>query len=162
MAYLIDADVLITAKNYYYAFDICPGFWELLLNENAAGRVFSIDKIHDDLTKGNDKLTDWAQQHHDFFHAIDAPATMQVTRVSAAVMAGAFNDSEKRKFLQSSDLYLIGYALAYGHTIVTLEKYSLGASKPKIPNISSALSVPCIQTFEMLRNLGAEFILKNN
>ena len=25
--YLVDSDVFITAKNLYYPFDICPGFW---------------------------------------------------------------------------------------------------------------------------------------
>ena len=27
MMFLIDANVLIEAKNRYYAFDIAPGFW---------------------------------------------------------------------------------------------------------------------------------------
>ncbi len=26
--YVIDSDVFISAKNGYYAFVICPGFWE--------------------------------------------------------------------------------------------------------------------------------------
>lgn len=30
MTYLIDANVLIEAKNRYYAFDIAPGFWKWL------------------------------------------------------------------------------------------------------------------------------------
>ena len=25
--YLVDSDVFITAKNLYYSFDLCPGFW---------------------------------------------------------------------------------------------------------------------------------------
>ena len=28
---LMDADVFISAKNRYYAFDICPGFWDSLV-----------------------------------------------------------------------------------------------------------------------------------
>lgn len=28
--FLVDADVFIAAKNRYYAFDICPGFWNSL------------------------------------------------------------------------------------------------------------------------------------
>ena len=27
MAYLLDANVLISAKNLHYGFDFCPGFW---------------------------------------------------------------------------------------------------------------------------------------
>lgn len=30
MKYLVDANVLIKAKNRYYAFDIAPGFWKWL------------------------------------------------------------------------------------------------------------------------------------
>ena len=26
--YLVDSDVFITAKNVYYAFDLCSGFWK--------------------------------------------------------------------------------------------------------------------------------------
>jgi hypothetical protein len=44
MAYLLDANVFIEAKNRYYGFEICPGFWEWLISENAADRVFSIEK----------------------------------------------------------------------------------------------------------------------
>ena len=28
MAYLLDADVFIRAKNLHYGFDFCPAFWD--------------------------------------------------------------------------------------------------------------------------------------
>jgi hypothetical protein len=37
--YLMDADVFISAKNLYYAFDICPGFWDSLIHLYGAGHV---------------------------------------------------------------------------------------------------------------------------
>jgi hypothetical protein len=30
--YLIDSDVLIQAHRSYYAFDICSGFWDAIIN----------------------------------------------------------------------------------------------------------------------------------
>gem|GEM_PF-6918350 len=36
MAYLLDSDVLIRAKNDHYGFDFCPGFWDWLEAANAA------------------------------------------------------------------------------------------------------------------------------
>nr|WP_269633613.1 DUF4411 family protein [Pelomonas sp. BJYL3] len=30
MAYLLDANVFIQAKNLQYGFDFCPGFWDWL------------------------------------------------------------------------------------------------------------------------------------
>ena len=34
--FLLDSDVFIAAKNAYYAFDICPGFWKGVLRAHAA------------------------------------------------------------------------------------------------------------------------------
>jgi hypothetical protein len=45
MAYLLDADVFIRAKNLHYGLDFCPAFWEWLVGENAAERLFSIEKV---------------------------------------------------------------------------------------------------------------------
>jgi hypothetical protein len=45
MAYLVDADVFIQAKNLHYGLDFCPAFWEWLVNRNAAGHVFSIERV---------------------------------------------------------------------------------------------------------------------
>ena len=45
MKYLVDANVLIEAKNRYYAFDIAPGFWKWLNQAHAQGTVSSRVKI---------------------------------------------------------------------------------------------------------------------
>ena len=37
MAYLLDADVFIRAKNLHYGFDFCPAFWEWLIAQAQAG-----------------------------------------------------------------------------------------------------------------------------
>jgi len=38
MAYILDADVFIRAKNLHYGLDFCPAFWEWLSMKNAAGQ----------------------------------------------------------------------------------------------------------------------------
>lgn len=38
MAYLLDADAFIRAKNLHYGFDLCPGFWDWLVT--GGNRVF--------------------------------------------------------------------------------------------------------------------------
>ena len=43
--YVLDANVLIQAHRLYYAFPICPGFWDCLLQHHQAGRILSIDKV---------------------------------------------------------------------------------------------------------------------
>ena len=40
MAYFLDADVFIQAKNLHYGFDLCPAFWDWLIAQNRTGQVY--------------------------------------------------------------------------------------------------------------------------
>lgn len=72
MAYLLDADILIQAKDEYYGFDLCPGFWDWLDRGNARGWVFSVKAVGDELARGNDALAQWAKDRGDrFFIPVD-------------------------------------------------------------------------------------------
>jgi hypothetical protein len=61
VAYLLDANVFVEAKNAYYGFDFAPGFWDWLDREHANGNVYSIEKVRDELIGGDDELADWAK-----------------------------------------------------------------------------------------------------
>jgi hypothetical protein len=50
MAYLLDANVLIAAKNLYYGIDFCPGFWNWIDNKGRDGVVCSVGKVKDEIT----------------------------------------------------------------------------------------------------------------
>lgn len=81
MTYLLDANVFIQAKNLHYGFDFCPAFWDWLLHENHAGRVFSIEKVGGELISGADALAEWASQRGNGFflrpdHAVLASLRM--------------------------------------------------------------------------------------
>lgn len=61
MAYLLDANVFIQAKNLHYGLDFCPAFWEWLVTKNDAQQVFSIEKVGDEIDAGDDELSEWAK-----------------------------------------------------------------------------------------------------
>ena len=44
MAYLLDANVFIQAKNLHYGLDFCSAFWDWLIEANQRGSVYSIEK----------------------------------------------------------------------------------------------------------------------
>ncbi len=67
MAYLLDANVFIQAKNLHYGLDFCPAFWEWLIANNTGGSVFSIEKVGDEIAAGGDDLSNWAAQRGDGF-----------------------------------------------------------------------------------------------
>lgn len=59
MAYLIDSDVFIQAKDRHYGLDFCPAFWDWLLQANAAGKLFSVKQVGDELTGHVSTLDAW-------------------------------------------------------------------------------------------------------
>ena len=67
MADLLDADVFIRARNLHYGFDFCPGFWDWLVEANARDRVFSIEKVGDELKAGDDELSERTNDCSDEF-----------------------------------------------------------------------------------------------
>ncbi len=67
MAYLLDADVFIRAKNLHYGMDFCPAFWQWLVERNSAGQVFSVEKVGDEVQAIDDDLSDWARSRGSSF-----------------------------------------------------------------------------------------------
>ena len=83
MAYLLDANVLIAAKNLHYGLDFCPAFWDWLIQQNDAGRVFSIEKVGDEVLAVEDELSEWASARGDgFFLKPDATIFPSLAAVS--------------------------------------------------------------------------------
>jgi hypothetical protein len=161
MAYLLDANVFIEAKNRYYGFDLCPAFWDWLVAENAAGRVFSIGAIADEIRAGNDALSTWAQERGDaFFLAPDPTMLGALPRLAAWVTASQrYEPAALNTFFQSGDYYLIGYALAHGHVVVTHEIASNSLKRIKIPEPCMGLGIKFMTPFSMLRTERARFVL---
>src|SRR5579883_3430462 len=54
------AAISTSRKRRHYGFDFCPAFWDWLVEQNRAGRVFSIEKVGDELRTGGDDLAEWA------------------------------------------------------------------------------------------------------
>ena len=133
MAYLLDANIFIQAKNLHYGFDFCPAFWEWLITNNTAKRVFSIEKVGDEINAGADDLAVWAAKRgSDFFLKLDATILPVLGTVSDWVMSQSYEPVAINTFLQLADYYLVAHALAYKHTVVTHEIVSTSTKKIKI------------------------------
>ena len=62
-------------------------------------------------------------------------------------------------FLQVADFYLVAYALAGGHVVVTHEVAANSPRKIKIPNVCIGLRLRFMTPYEMLRIERARFVL---
>lgn len=160
MAYILDANVFIQAKNLHYGLDFCPAFWEWLVDRHEAGLVQSIEKVGDELTAGADELSEWAAARPASFFpaaaAADLPALGQTSRWATSQ---TYEQAAVNTFLQAADFYLVGQALAGGHTVVTHEVISDSRKKIKIPNACVSLNIKVVTPYEMLRKERARFVL---
>jgi len=160
MAYLLDANVFIQAKNLHYGLDFCPAFWDWLIATNAAQKVFSIEKVGDEIEAGGDELATWAAlRGPGFFLKPDAAMLPGLGSVSTWATGQGYEPAAVNTFLQIADYYLVAHALTHGHTVVTHEVASPSTKKIKIPNACLGVGIKCVTPFEMLRYERARFVL---
>lgn len=160
MAYLLDANVFIEAKRRHYGMDFCPAFWDWLEAQNAMSRVFSIEKVEDELVAGGDELADWAAARGKaFFLRPDEAMLGSLVTVGEWVSGQNYRPAAVNAFLQDADYYLVAHALAHSHIAVTHEVPSDGVRQVKIPNACIGAKVKCMTPFQMLRLERARFVL---
>lgn len=160
MAYLLDANVFIEAKNLHYGIDFCPAFWDWLIQKNSMGDVFSIEKVGDELAAGADELSAWAATRGaGFFLAPEAAILKALSTVSDWINRQRYEPAAVNTFLQVADYYLVAQALARNMTVVTHEKPSTSTKKIKIPEPCIGLGIKVVSPYEMLRLERARFVL---
>jgi hypothetical protein len=161
MAYLLDANIFIQAKNLHYGFDFCPAFWDWLIEKNSANKVLSIEKVGDELEAGDDSLSEWAAQRGtSFFVQPDSSILPALQNISTWVTEQNFEPAAVNTFLQVADYYLIAHGISQNHIIVTHEKPAHSTKKIKIPNVCIGLGIKFMSPYEMLRHERAKFVLE--
>ncbi len=164
--YLIDANVLIEAHKRFYGFHICPGFWDCLLKHHGGGRILSIDKVMEEILPG-DELFQWVQSSapHSFFVFTQSRTIVQnfANMVGWVQQERQFTQAAKDEFARVADGWLAAYALSCkDHVVVTLEEHAPTVKKRvPLPNVCEQFGIPYMDTFRMLKELGARFQLEN-
>jgi hypothetical protein len=161
--YLLDANAFIEAKNRYYGFDICPGFWSSLIVQNAAKRIFSIDRIENELKEQDDEVKNWVVNRvpDTFFKKTEDQAVIDKFQemVIWVYAQTQFNDAAKSEFASVADGWVLAYAATNGLVVVTHEQLAPDAKRTvPIPNVCVEFEIDYVNTFEMLRELGEKFV----
>lgn len=159
--YLVDSDVLIDAKNRHYGFDIVPGFWRWLERAHDDGRVFTVERVSQEVRAGQDELASWMTARPASFSLKPGPDDqVALQTVSQWAMAAPYRPGVAAGFLGVGDYFLVSQALTRGFTVVTQEVPApLSRAKLKIPDACNAIGVAWMSPFEMLRREHAQFNL---
>jgi len=157
--YCLDSNVFIVAKNGPYGMDFAPGFWEWLDVEYEAGNIISSIMVYNELSDGDDELSDWvhARRETGFFVQPDEEVQALFTQIADYVNA-TYLPEEAEKFLDGADPWIIAQAIASGTKVVTHEsRVGANSTKVKIPNVADHFGVECIGPYQLLRELNARF-----
>lgn len=131
MLYLLDASVVITAKNAYYPIGQVPEYWSWLSHQGELGNVKIPDEILDEVLAGSNKkdpLYLWIRDSG-IIQALrldEAVAPQLVRRAVSVGYADDLTDDEVESL--GRDPFLVAYALAdpENRCVVTTE-----VSKPR-------------------------------
>lgn len=155
--YVLDANVFIEASRRYYAFDIAPLFWRMLIDHANSGQILSIDRVRVELERGKDQLAEWAKgSFHEHFVSTEDEDIIDAYRKIMVWSQGQaqFSPGAKAEFARVADGWLVAYALAKVCTVVTHEQFNSEAkARIMIPNVCRAFGVKYVDTFQMMRDL---------
>jgi hypothetical protein len=160
VTYVLDADALIESKKRWYAFDICPAYWDWLDQQFQSGAVCSVEKVLEEIRRGGDDLSTWCDARSQYFCSPNSADLSAMARVAAwATNHQHYVQAAATTFLSAGDSYVVAHAIAIGGTVVTLEQSRNQMTKIKVPDACNELGVPVMTPFDMLRQTGTTFNL---
>ena len=145
--FIIDADALIHAFRY----DFPPAgsqtaFWDWL--DNVVSQHVGVvvpQSVIEEISKGNDGLHNLVST---LKHVTKEPTAACLQHITAVMKAyGKLTDIDLETIARKADPYIVAHAIQLNATVVTNEIPAPNrlAANRKIPDICSALHVPCIR-----------------
>lgn len=160
MIYLLDANVIITAKDSYYAIDQVPEFWAWLVHQGENGRLKVPREIFDEVSAGPDKedpFYKW-RKSKETVAALVLDEDVDPTIVQRVLNKGYGQGlTEDNLETIGRDPFLVAYSLGgEPRSVVTTEVSRPSAQRQnrKLPDVCDQFQVPWINTFKMTRSLG--------
>ena len=160
MLFLLDANVIITAKDSYYAIDQVPEFWPWLVHHGNAGTLKMPRETLDEVSPGSrsdDAFYKWRRDKTTTNALLlDEEADPAiVARVIAEGYAPDLTDDELSVI--GADPFLVAYALARLERVVVTTEV-LAPSKQRhnrrLPDVCARFGIRSINTFQLTRALG--------
>lgn len=162
--YWLDTSVYITAKQGPYRFNVFGVFWAFLSEQLDAGTIRSPKLVYQEIVsneQSHDDLAIWAKSRRGNGLCVSPSAKVQdaLRKIGDYVASKPrYPQPQKARFLSGADPWLIAHALVDGGVVVTLETdLKPESQKVRIPDVCTHFGVRCINTSDMLEELGAKF-----
>ncbi|MCA1931982.1 MAG: DUF4411 family protein [Calditerrivibrio sp.] len=162
LRFVIDSNVFIEAARRYYSFDFGTKFWDFLVEQAKEGVLCSIDKVFNELNKGDktDLLKQWANdKFKNYFYPTNNNEIINSYKEIIQFVAKKNNQYSQQaidEFLSEkvADAWIIAFAKHNNLIVVTHESFNPSSKKKVlIPNVCKDFNIKYITTFEMLKEL---------
>jgi Domain of unknown function (DUF4411) len=158
--YLVDADVFITAKNFYYRFEFCDAFWQWLLDGHLAELVFSVNQVRNELVDGkkDDLVRKWMENQMPESFFLPDKKDSATMKAYGQVMTWADSSNHYTRDAidefargNKADAFLVAAAVAHGYRIVTQEKSNpQRKNKIMLPDAANSFGVKTTFVYDFL------------
>ena len=157
MEYLFDTNIFVESKKNL-PMDVWPTFWRKMVELINSGKIYSIDKVKDEIDRGGDELTDWIREHapQGFFLTQDGSVMAKLAETVnwAQSCPVSFSPSAISGYTNVADSYLVATAAAKNMVLVTYEKSNPHRrSRVMIPDACMAIGARCCDLNTALREL---------
>lgn len=153
MKYCIDTSSLMDAWVRWYPPDIFSGVWDRLDALVADGALVSSEEVMREIERKEDSLYLWAKKHQDMF----LPLTQGVQETTQQILEQFPTQVDSRPGKSFADPFVVATGLVTGTSVVTGEKATGSASRPKIPDVCAHFGVPCIGLTDLFAAEGWHF-----
>lgn len=157
MLYLLDANTLIDAHEYYYGIDQVPQFWDWIVARATDGVVKMPFEIHDEIATSSGPLSSWICDS-DVKDALILDEDVNRTLLNQVINQGYapdLTDSEIEKI--GRDPFLVAYARGAADRVVVTKEVSRPSkirANRKVPDICNHFNIPWMTDFALYKTLG--------
>lgn len=145
--YCLDTGVFINSWQKHYPPEVFPCVWSCFQDLLTSKTAIVPRAVYEELERERDDVFNWVKWHAESL--IVEPDEDVILALRAILKQhGRLVDTKKNR--SAADPWVIAHAQVAGAAVVTEEQESNGKS-PKIPDVCSALGIPCMRTIGLLR-----------
>jgi hypothetical protein len=148
LKYCINTSAIIDAAIRWHPPDSFPSFWTRLSELATSGQLISHEQVLLELEKKEGDVShQWGSQRNDIFEAPTDATEFEMRRIMERFPQLA----KGARGQHYADPFVIATARAHNVSVVTGEIATGNLERPHIPDVCSALSIPCISIVNLIR-----------
>lgn len=147
--YAVDTSIWIDIWRHYPP-DIFASLWEQLRAAISDGHIVSPEEVLHELRRGTDGLAELLEAEDGLFIPLEDDIQAGVTIVMAKCPDLSDEEGERNR----ADPFVVALGLMRVATVVTAERPRRGTARRRIPDACTELTVPCLDWFGFLRDIG--------